>query len=705
MATAKGVKGTALLPVLIFGYLETLRRATFHGFGWSGSGQALTIIVVIVLLYQFTDYFQPSGVRRKATGTAAIIYAILVWYINRSNEPGEISKAGELFFGLPNFGLGSISLEYYGAFCFFVVSFYALLVFLITGYIIEKNNLAEMFFFGILLLGVLIIVSGESITGYVILNVFFSIGLRSQVYLLEMESDFRVRRARGSGLNIRSWSWISLAFIIPVVLAASMLPTGRPRIDLVSAGNKLAMEVTGKSAAVKQAAAGSYDVFWGRLQKFDLKGEVVTETRPVMYVKSEQPFYWRGDSADFYTGKGWRNTLLPRSLNGGEISSPYSRNVSVDKVEQVFVLAPGVTSQVIFSPGLAAQVELQEEDIRIDTGGNIYTSGLNPGGTYRVISYIPKRDEAQLKRSIDEYPLDIKQLYLQLPSGVPERVGTLAEKLTAHVRNPYDKAVIIEDYLSSKYAYDLSVRPASGSRDVTDYFLFDLQKGYCTYHSTAMVVMLRSIGIPARWVKGFTTGVYNPETEVYEVTMGDAHSWVEVYFADYGWIPFEPTPSFALTGVGGAPNAVLAGAETSGQETEFQGLSPEEILNTGDEGFPWGMALALVIVIAGAAVVYLLWRTKNIFKIGTGDQIRDMYISLVEMLKRKGYPRTSSQTPLEYVRGLSDQLPDDYCSIFTVTNAYLTDKYGKGKLSREELEEVRSVWRALVNKWTEKPGD
>ncbi len=706
MAAAKGTKGTMLLPVLIFGYLETLRQAVFHAFGWAGSGQALTISVLIVLLYQFTDYFYPSGVRRKVTGSAAVLYAGMVWYVNRSNGPGEISRAGEVLFGLPDFGLGSISPEYYGAFCFFVVSFYALLVFLITGYIIEKKNLTEMLFFGMLLQGVAVIVSGKGIMGYVALNVCCSVGLRSQVWLLEMESDFRVRQVRGAGLNIRSWSWVSLVFITAVVMVTSMLPAGKPRIDLAATGNRIAMQVTGNSAAVRQAAAGSYDLFWKRLENFDLKGEVAADNRPVMYVKSTQPFYWRGDTADFYTGKGWRNTLVPRSLGNDEISNPYSRNVAVDKVEQVFVLAPGVSSQVIFSPGLPAKVELHGEDIMTDAGGNIYTSGLTSGGTYRVVSYIPERDEARLRRGTAEYPLEIKQYYLQLPQNLPERVGRLAEKLTMHARNSYDKAVILEDYISSNYAYNLSVKPASGSRDVTDYFLFDLKKGYCTYHSTAMVVMLRSIGIPARWVKGFTPGTFEPESGVYEVTMGDAHSWVEVYFADYGWVPFEPTPTFALIGAGTAPGETAVTTKNSGPGEDLQGLSPEEILDIEDDGFSWGAALVSGFIIVGAGFGYYLWRTRGIFRIGTGDRIRDMYISLVELLSRRGFPRTSDQTPFEYVQELYGKVPeDDYAGICAVTNAYLADKYGKRELSREEFEEVRSVWRALVNKWTEKPGD
>ncbi|MBM9834622.1 transglutaminase domain-containing protein, partial [Enterococcus faecalis] len=80
--------------------------------------------------------------------------------------------------------------------------------------------------------------------------------------------------------------------------------------------------------------------------------------------------------------------------------------------------------------------------------------------------------------------------------------------------------------------------------DYVDQFLFESQVGYCDNFSTAMVVLLRSLEIPARWAKGFSPG--SPATEngitTYTVRNLNAHSWVEVYFDGYGWVPFEPTP-------------------------------------------------------------------------------------------------------------------------------------------------------------------
>ena len=140
--------------------------------------------------------------------------------------------------------------------------------------------------------------------------------------------------------------------------------------------------------------------------------------------------------------------------------------------------------------------------------------------------------------------------YLQLPSSLPERVKTLANSLTETKDNMYDKAKAIEDYLgSAKFSYETqNVAVPGRDEDYVDQFLFDTMIGYCDNFSTSMIVMLRSIGIPARWVKGYTSGqLYETQMDgnnVYEVTNNNAHSWVEVYFPNRGWVTFEPTKGF-----------------------------------------------------------------------------------------------------------------------------------------------------------------
>ena len=131
--------------------------------------------------------------------------------------------------------------------------------------------------------------------------------------------------------------------------------------------------------------------------------------------------------------------------------------------------------------------------------------------------------------------------FLTLPDSVPERVLTLARELTANALTPYDRAQAIETYLRTSYPYTLDVPAPPPGRDVADFFLFELEKGYCDYYATAMVVLARAAGLPARFVSGYASGTYDSSNAQYIVTEANAHSWVEIFFTDIGWVEFEPT--------------------------------------------------------------------------------------------------------------------------------------------------------------------
>jgi hypothetical protein len=142
-----------------------------------------------------------------------------------------------------------------------------------------------------------------------------------------------------------------------------------------------------------------------------------------------------------------------------------------------------------------------------------------------------------------EIPAEIRDGYLELPPLDP-RIPALARSVTASASSEFDRAVAIQNYLQTEFGYTLE-QPSPAPADPLAHFLFERRKGHCEYFATAMTVMLRTIGIPARYVTGFLPGEFNEVAGDYIVRASDAHAWVEVYFPDFGWITFDPTPPAA----------------------------------------------------------------------------------------------------------------------------------------------------------------
>jgi transglutaminase-like putative cysteine protease len=164
--------------------------------------------------------------------------------------------------------------------------------------------------------------------------------------------------------------------------------------------------------------------------------------------------------------------------------------------------------------------------------------------SYKADTFVPIPSIEQLRAAPDsDYPQHIRDRYFSLPATVPERVHQLAQEITNGLLTPYDKAKAIETYLRVNYPYDLEIGAPPEGIDVADYFLFDLKRGYCDYYATAMVVLARSSGIPARFVSGYASGEYDPLNAQYVIRELHAHSWTEVYFPEIGWVEFEPTGS------------------------------------------------------------------------------------------------------------------------------------------------------------------
>lgn len=293
---------------------------------------------------------------------------------------------------------------------------------------------------------------------------------------------------------------------------------------------------------------------------------------PVMTVTSEARGYWRGEAKDIYTGQGWVDAKREESLEPMSIGERFeaddapSKRIQTKEIIQKVQIQSDQIYPVLFGMySVSAVEELEGGDTeRLVWNGRESEVRYEGRGTpryptsYTIVSHVPIISEQELRAAPPAEAPD--SVYLHLPDRFPERVADLARSLTEGETNNYDKAKKIEQYLRTQFTYtnvpDLSKRTSS---DFVEGFLFEIKEGYCDYFSTSMAVMLRSVGVPARWVKGYApgaregsdrpmmTGSFDPdEGGRFSVTNADAHSWVEVYMGEYGWISFEPTPGFSM---------------------------------------------------------------------------------------------------------------------------------------------------------------
>ncbi|MCL5256448.1 MAG: DUF3488 and transglutaminase-like domain-containing protein [Chloroflexi bacterium] len=314
------------------------------------------------------------------------------------------------------------------------------------------------------------------------------------------------------------------------------------------------------------------------------------------------------------------------------------------------------------------------------------------GAQYTVTSLVSEADKASLRLASNVYPGWVTDRYLQVPATLPARVRDLALQLTAGKSNVYDKAEAIEAYLRT-YKYSTSITPVPQGRDVVDYFLFDEKAGYCEYFSTAMVVMLRSIGIPAREVTGYTSGTFDEASQSYIVKESNAHAWPQVFFPSYGWVNFEPTPSqppvYRSAGAGAETPSQAAGnsANPMNDPSRFNNrpFDPGSQLSGNFAidaiGTAAGSGAAKISAVFFGAVVLFLMVLLLLWRMGL-DHLRSTSLAYAKLCKAGawlGVNIRTSQTPFEFGRTLGDALPGAQRPVSRIVSRYVEESYSDRK--------------------------
>ncbi|HUG21594.1 transglutaminase domain-containing protein, partial [Piscinibacter sp.] len=312
----------------------------------------------------------------------------------------------------------------------------------------------------------------------------------------------------------------------------------------------------------------------------------------------------------------------------------------------------------------------------------------------------------------------VSELFVQLPDSLPQRVADLAATIIAEAGadNPYDAAVALETYLRT-LPYDLTVPAAPPGEDTVDYFLFTLQRGYFDYHASALAVMLRSAGIPARVAVGYAIDAEDVKANgTFRIQKNDAYTWVEVFFPQYGWVVFNPTPDRPAgsgsegAGAGVPGDAGLDGADEPSLEEIFDELGGFTGLPGGEVGdsltetavdapapFPWWIAWTLAGAMTVAALLALSGRLA--FTWGTGGLApRAKHWARVQRVGHwAGLRAEPEETATEWGRRVGTTVQKEDAARALV-RAYEQERYGRKDLDGTDDEESTGAYRELRNR-------
>ena len=450
-----------------------------------------------------------------------------------------------------------------------------------------------------------------------------------------------------------------------------------------------------------------------------LSGERNVGQEIIFTVSTQRGRYWRAVVFDTFDGRQWQNTST--EVVGFEAATvlPVPNWQLRDPITQTIqLLAP--TGDVIFGAPdiyladvpIDAQVEPAPASSITSSsieGGQPQTQAveftyarsartLDVGDTYTILSRQTSVTENALKSTGASYSALITDKYLQLPENFSQQVAELARTVTEPFPTVYEKAKAVESYLRG-IEYDDKIPAPAADVDPLEYFLFDIKRGYCDYYASAMATMLRSVGIPARTASGYAEGGYDEESGVYFVTAADAHTWVEVYFPDYGWIEFEPTAGESILNrpVGDEPGAEESPLGNSNPitNTGLPDTNPYEdpLLNQPDDfaaggldganegsGFSnwpwwvWAIVTPLVLIVGVWGLRFIpIWGPTHF----TPDLPPILYERLQRWTERLGLRLPESETPYERERRLAQALPEGRPFVQRITQSYVRYRFSR----------------------------
>ena len=274
-------------------------------------------------------------------------------------------------------------------------------------------------------------------------------------------------------------------------------------------------------------------------------GDYLTAGRDaeLLRIESPEPLLWRGGTMDYFDGVRWSDTTQPGTDDGEEIAPDVETRPVLQRVQVL-----NAQTDLIFGGYKIVRTSEYMGTTENSDGSWSMDEPFDEGDIYEVLSEIPQPTGAQLRGAGTDYPSSVEDKFLQLPDDTPAVVHETAQKIQRQYdpATPYDRARAIEQYLiyDGGFTYNLDVSYRRADKAVEE-FLGDGKEGFCTQFSTSMALLLRDMDVPSRVVYGSTSGEEVSQGE-YLIRGSNMHTWVEAYFPDVGWYPFNPTPGFSM---------------------------------------------------------------------------------------------------------------------------------------------------------------
>ncbi|QUH30669.1 transglutaminase-like domain-containing protein [Vallitalea guaymasensis] len=492
-----------------------------------------------------------------------------------------------------------------------------------------------------------------------------------------------------------------------------------------------------------------------------LKPKVETTSKSLLYVYTDHPIYLRGSVCNIFNGKQWDYYVnynfeindMEEHIFGLKYLTRYIRDDTVYKEyrdvansffdeEKVGIIYKNIATNILFTPTNFISIydsngNNSNDVFRYDASeiarynkvlGKDFTCSINylkPKYNLEMFQNMLRRSKEGLydsfgnsshKEDLIYKARKIRQEYMQIPDGTTDRTIELADNITKGYNNDYDKAKAIEIYLKSNIDYSYSTDLPDDGEDIIDNFLFETKEGFCTYSATSMVIMLRSVGIPARYVKGFVIREKEKEdadnivlqnnnkkqeeskNNKRTVTGYNAHAWVEAYLEGYGWLPFEPTSGFNFVQETKKID-YLKKPQTDIEDTKIDDLTNK---NVKEKKIPTSyiiiFLITLKLVISVLLITSRLRKHKRFYEISTTpNKIIKLFTKILMLMELVGYKTYSNQTIREYAKSINGQLDVEGYNLMELTKIYEIACYSNEVIEDDKLELFEGYYEVIKN--------